>query len=46
VFNDSFVLLYRRRWGLLFFAIALLFLYSGLNNLGQKPAPASLDQRP
>lgn len=33
LFNDAFVLLYRRRWGLLFFVAAVLFFYSGFNNL-------------
>lgn len=32
-FNDSYVLLYRRRWGLLLFLCAILFFYSGFNNL-------------
>jgi tetratricopeptide (TPR) repeat protein len=33
VFNDRYVLLYRRRWGLLFFLGAVLFFYSGFANL-------------
>lgn len=32
-FNDTNVLLHRRRLGLFFFAIAVLFLYDGFNNL-------------
>ena len=39
LFNDTYVLLYRRTLGLLLFAAAGLFLYSGLNNLAyQKPS--------
>jgi tetratricopeptide (TPR) repeat protein len=33
VFNDSYVLLYRRRWGLMLFLGAILFFYSGFQNL-------------
>jgi tetratricopeptide (TPR) repeat protein len=35
-FNDSYVLHYRRRWGLLFFIFAVLFFYSGFINLARK----------
>src|SRR5688572_2609793 len=40
VFNDSYVLLYRRRWGIMLFLAAILFFYSGFQNLnrGEKPS--------
>ncbi len=37
-FNDGFVLLYRRRWGILLFICAILFFYSGFNNLAHQRA--------
>lgn len=33
LFNDSYVLHYRRRWGMPLFVIAIVFVYSGLANL-------------
>jgi hypothetical protein len=38
IFNDSHVLHYRRRWGLLFFFAAALLFYSALNNLSHPTA--------
>ncbi|MBK8575091.1 MAG: hypothetical protein IPN90_05230 [Elusimicrobia bacterium] len=35
LFNDAHLLHYRRRWGLLAFLAAVLFLYSGFLNLSQ-----------
>jgi tetratricopeptide (TPR) repeat protein len=41
LFNDTFILLYRRRFGLFFLAAAVLFLYSGFLNLGRRPGALS-----
>ncbi|MBI4395768.1 MAG: hypothetical protein HY548_01640, partial [Elusimicrobia bacterium] len=38
LFNDAYVLLYRRRWGLLLFLAAILFFYSGFNNIASSRA--------
>ncbi len=37
IFSDNFLLHYRRRWGMLLFVGALLFLYSGFKNLDSSP---------
>ena len=43
IFNDTYVLLYRRRWGLPLFAAASLFLFSGFNNLSQQSRRPSVE---
>ncbi|HOW28075.1 MAG TPA: hypothetical protein PK876_06205 [Elusimicrobiota bacterium] len=40
LFNDAHVLLFRRRWGLLFLVSASVFLYAGFNNLAYQAAPS------
>jgi cytochrome c-type biogenesis protein CcmH/NrfG len=42
VFNDTYLLHYRRRWGIPLFAAAAVFFFSGFNNLSQyRPHPAA-----
>jgi hypothetical protein len=45
VLNDQYLLLHRRRWGILFLAAAVVFLYSGFVNLhvesNLRPLPPS-----
>jgi hypothetical protein len=42
-FNDSYLLHYRRRWGLLAFLGAILFLYSGFMNMERNAAGVPVD---
>lgn len=45
LFNDTHLLHYRRRWGLLAFLAAILFLYSGFLNIS-KTIPVARGQDP